>query len=86
MRGHGIVLVAESVPAILIDSIHFDENARAQIQALSIGGELDPLTPEEIAMINKTEDRDHHIAKLWNYFVNKGRKEGNIDESWDVLL
>lgn len=86
MRAHGIVLVAESVPAILIDSIHFNENALAQLQAQSIGSELDPLTPDEMARINKTEDRDHHVAKLWNYYVNKGRKEGAIDESWDVTM
>ncbi len=86
MRGHGIVLVAESVPAILIDSVHFNENAQAQIQAQSIGEELDPLTPEEMAMINKTEIRDHHVAKIWNYYVNKGRKLGVIDPSWDVIM
>jgi hypothetical protein len=31
-------------------------------------------------------DRDHHIEKMWNYYVNEGRKSGAIPEGWDVTL
>ncbi len=76
MRAHGLVLTAESVPAILVDAVHFDENARAHMQALQAGKTPLPLTPEEIVQINKHEVRDFHIGKLWAYYLNKGRKAG----------
>ena len=49
-------------------------------------GELDPLTPEEIARVEEFEERSHHIAKMWNYYVTEGRKSGAIPDGWDVTL
>ncbi|HEX9808008.1 MAG TPA: class II aldolase/adducin family protein [Alphaproteobacteria bacterium] len=86
LRAHGVVLVSESAPAILIDTLHFDDNARAQKEALALGGELDPLTPEELARVHEYEDRTHHIRKMWNYYVGEGRKAGVLPEGWDVAL
>lgn len=86
LRAHGIVLVSESAPAILADTLHFEDNAKAQKEALLLGRDLDPLTPEEIARVQEYEDRDHHIAKMWNYYVAEGRKSDIIPEDWDVGL
>ncbi|MGE0651586.1 MAG: class II aldolase/adducin family protein, partial [Alphaproteobacteria bacterium] len=44
LRGHGVVLVAESAPGILIDTAHFEDNLRAMKEALSFGGALEPLS------------------------------------------
>ena len=78
--------VAERAPAILVDSLHFEDNARAQNTALSLGGELEPLTQAELARVNKYFDRDHHTRKMWNYFAGEGRKNDAIPEDWDVML
>jgi L-ribulose-5-phosphate 4-epimerase len=86
LRAHGIVLVSESAPAILVDTLHFDENARTQKEALQLGRELDPLTPAEIARVEKYEDRDHHVRKMWNYYAGQGVKKGAIPAGWDVAL
>ena len=85
MRAHGITLVSESVPALLVDGVHFDENARAQLQAMQAGAEPLPLTPEEIEAINRTERRAHHCRKLWNYYVRKGIAEGIVPADWNLL-
>jgi L-ribulose-5-phosphate 4-epimerase len=37
IRAHGQVVVAESVPAVLIDSVHFVENAQAMYDAAGLG-------------------------------------------------
>lgn len=86
LRAHGIVLVSESAPAILVDTLHFDDNARCQKEALSLGRELDPLTPAEIERVEKYEDRDHHVRKMWNYYAGEGVKKGAIPTGWDIRL
>ena len=84
MRAHGSVIVAESVPAIFVDAVHFAENARAQLQVLQAGQQPLPLTPEELEQINRHEMRDFHNAKLWTYYASKARKAGVLPAEWKV--
>ncbi|HEY4135412.1 MAG TPA: class II aldolase/adducin family protein [Alphaproteobacteria bacterium] len=84
MRTHGMVLVAESVAALTADTIHFEENARAMMDVLQAGKEPIPLSEEDMELINRNEDRDHHVHKLWNYYVNKAKKGGNMPTGWDI--
>jgi len=86
MRGHGMVLAAESVPALLTDAIHFKENAAAQMQVLSAGQTPTPLSAAEMAAVNALDERDHHIQKLWNYYVNKAKKSDVVPANWDIDL
>lgn len=86
MRGHGMVLAAESVSALLTDAIHFQENAAAQLQVLSAGREPAPLSKNEMDAVNKLDERDHHIEKLWNYYVNKAKKGEVVPANWNVEL
>ena len=82
IRGHGMVLVAESVPALLVDCIHFDENARAYLAILNSGREADPLTEADVYAIEGRELREHHIGKLWKYYLQNGRKSGLLPADW----
>ena len=70
----------------MVDTHHFQDNLKAMKEALSFGSELEPLTAKDLARVREFEDRDHHIAKMWNYFVNEGRKSGAIPETWDVRI
>jgi len=81
LRAHGAVLVAENARALLIDGIHFEENARALRDALAIG-KLRPLTQAECDMMEGTFRRDHHVSKLWAYYIGRGIKDGVLPESW----
>jgi L-ribulose-5-phosphate 4-epimerase len=78
LRAHGGVLVAESVEALFVDAVHFDENARAQLQAATLGP-LRPLTPGELEALDETAERDRHVRKLWAYYVARGRAAGILD-------
>ena len=40
MRGHGAVVVANSLPNVVGRSVYLDVNARAQMQAIALGGKL----------------------------------------------
>lgn len=85
LRAHGGVLVAESVPALLIDAVHFDENARAQLTAAAIG-RLKPLSEAELELLSSRSNRDQHVAKLWSYYLAAGRDAGIIPMDWNELL
>lgn len=85
MRAHGLTLTAESVPALLVDAVHFQENALALMQVLQAGAEPLPLTEEELAQINKHEMRDFHVGKLWNYYVRKGVAAGIVPAAWGLV-
>jgi ribulose-5-phosphate 4-epimerase/fuculose-1-phosphate aldolase len=85
IRAHGVVLVAESVPAILVDAVHFAENAKAQLQVLQAGRNPRALTTEEIKQINRHEAREFHVRKLWNYYVSKGLKAGLLPGDWQLV-
>jgi ribulose-5-phosphate 4-epimerase/fuculose-1-phosphate aldolase len=47
MRGHGAVVTANSIPNVVARAIYLDVNARMQLQALSLGGPITYLDPEE---------------------------------------
>ena len=81
IRAHGQVVAAETVPAALIDSIHFVENAQAMRYAASLGPVV-PLKPAEIKNFADDFDRERHIGKLWEYYVGRGRASGVLPADW----
>ena len=83
IRAHGQVIVAESVPAVLIDSVHFVENAQAMYDAACLGPVV-PLTEAEMAGFSDEFDRDRHIGKLWEYYVGGGRASGLLPDAWTL--
>jgi L-ribulose-5-phosphate 4-epimerase len=85
MRAHGLTLVAESVPALLVDAVHFQENALAMMQVLQAGAEPEPLTDDELVQINKHEMREFHIGKLWNYYVRRAVSVNIVPARWGLV-
>jgi ribulose-5-phosphate 4-epimerase/fuculose-1-phosphate aldolase len=83
IRAHGQVVVAESVPAVLIDSIHFVENAQAMHDAASLGPVV-PLTARELKSFAEDFNRTRHIDKLWEYYVGRGRASGVVPADWKL--
>ena len=83
IRAHGQVVAAESVPAVLVDSVTFVENAEAMILASQLGRAL-PLTEAEIADFRASLTRDHFVAKAWTYYVTLGRGRGVLPDGWDL--
>jgi ribulose-5-phosphate 4-epimerase/fuculose-1-phosphate aldolase len=81
IRAHGQVIAAESARAVLIDSVHFVENAVALYRAAMLGRVV-PLTAAEIAAFQADFDRDRHVAKLWTYYVAGGRAKGLLPADW----
>jgi ribulose-5-phosphate 4-epimerase/fuculose-1-phosphate aldolase len=81
IRAHGQVVVAESLPALFVDCVHFVENAEALYRAATLG-RVKPLSAAEMAGFRHDFDRDRHVAKLWRYYVGQGRSSGLLPEAW----
>lgn len=82
IRAHGQVVVAEDVRSILIDCIHFVENGVALYQAAALGRVI-PLSQREMDDFLRAFKRDKHVAKLWTYYVSRGREAGLLPQAWD---
>ena len=85
LRAHGAVIVSESVPALLVDAVHFEENAKAMYDAARLGT-LKPLSPEEISEFAANFKREKHAVKLWRYFLSRGLESGAISKDWGEML
>ncbi len=83
IRAHGQVIVAESVQAVLIDSVHFVENAVAMYHAAALG-RVRALTQADLDAFTVAFKRQRHIDKLWEYYVGRAKTKGFIPEAWDI--
>lgn len=84
LRAHGAVVVAEDVPSLMVDAIHFEENAAALIKIMSFA-KPKPMTDAEMDDMAKTFNREVHVAKLWDYYLGMAREQGAIPADWDRL-
>jgi ribulose-5-phosphate 4-epimerase/fuculose-1-phosphate aldolase len=84
MRAHGMVIVSESVPGLLVDAIHFQENAEAHLDVLRAGQEPEPLSDGELEKLVRYERRGHHVHKIWDHYITKAREEGVVPTHWEI--
>jgi ribulose-5-phosphate 4-epimerase/fuculose-1-phosphate aldolase len=86
LRAHGGVLVAESLPALLVDAVHFEENAKAHYQAATVG-KIKPLTRAELDLLAVADsNREQHCFKLWSHYVGMGFEDGTLPRDWNEKL
>jgi ribulose-5-phosphate 4-epimerase/fuculose-1-phosphate aldolase len=68
MRGHGAVVVAPTLPAVVGRSVYLDVNARAQIQAIGLGGKVSYVEPDE-AKLRMADPNEY--ARAWELWKRK---------------
>lgn len=85
IRAHGEVVVAETPPALLMDCIHFTENAETLYQA-SLLGRVEALTAEELSRFGQSLRRSKHAIKLWTYYVGRAQADGLLPKEWGPYL
>jgi ribulose-5-phosphate 4-epimerase/fuculose-1-phosphate aldolase len=66
MRGHGMVVVAPTLPLVVYRAVYTMVDARLETEAISLGGPVTFLEPQEAENANKTLDQVHLRAwELW---------------------
>ena len=83
IRAHGVVVTAETVPALLIDSVHFEENAQTLFRAAALGA-VRGLSADEMQSFERRFNRNAHIGKLWKYYVGRAVDSGYLPSNWDI--
>jgi HCOMODA/2-hydroxy-3-carboxy-muconic semialdehyde decarboxylase len=68
MRGHGAVVVANSIPNVVGRSVYLDINARAQTQALALGGQVTYVGADEARL--RMQDANEY-ARAWELWRRK---------------
>lgn len=68
MRGHGAVIVASSIPNVVGRSIYLDVNARAQLQAIQLGGTLTYVEADE-AKLRMSDPNEY--SRAWDLWKRK---------------
>lgn len=81
MRGHGEVVVAEDVPTLFADVVHFVENAAAFAHA-AVLGPVQPLGADDMARFIATFNRARHARKLWSYYTTTQSAGGVLPLEW----
>lgn len=85
IRAHGVVVTSETVPSLLVDSVHFEENAQTLSRAAALG-KVKGLSDGEMKTFEKRFNRAAHIGKLWKYFVVRGVEAGYLPRDWDLEI
>ena len=70
MRGHGAVVVGDSLPTVVGRSVYLDMNARMQTQAVMLGGKVIYLAPEEARLYISSNNYDR-AWELWRREVSR---------------
>jgi len=85
LRAHGIVLVSEGIPELLIDGIQFDRNARAQLEAERLGPAIS-MSDEELDIFEERFDRPNHAEKLWKYYTGRAFDQSVLPAGWQNAI
>jgi HCOMODA/2-hydroxy-3-carboxy-muconic semialdehyde decarboxylase len=71
MRGHGAVVTATSIPNVVARSIYLDVNARAQMQAIALGGKVSYVQPDEARLRMSDPNEYARYARAWDLWKRK---------------
>jgi ribulose-5-phosphate 4-epimerase/fuculose-1-phosphate aldolase len=73
LRSHGTVLVAKRFDVLFMDCLDLEENAKTLLAAIQAGGELLPLTADEVVVVGESYDRGgHRPGKVWEHYIHLG--------------
>ena len=79
LRGHGVVVVAEDVPACIAESLWLEESARRLAHTVPLG-EPKPFSDDEIRRVSASLWEPKVIEKSWVDALERARVAGTLDD------
>jgi ribulose-5-phosphate 4-epimerase/fuculose-1-phosphate aldolase len=70
MRGHGVVLVAPSLPEVVARSVYLDINAKAQAQAIALGGTIRYIDSHDV-MATTSAEPPSGVRRNWDVWKQR---------------
>lgn len=71
IRGHGSVVVAESIKSLFFACIYFERNAESLREAYQMGGNPQPLPPDELEEMRQGLLQERVHSKIWDYYASR---------------
>lgn len=76
LRGHGNVVVGETVQQVVYRAVQTELNARLQLQAVGLGGPLIYLAPEEAVKVNARSGPEAiQIGRTWELWKQRAGRQ-----------
>ncbi len=70
LRGHGAVVVGESIEDTFMSSVYLEENARKQYDATLLGS-VRAFTGDESRRVQKSLVKSKTVKKVWDFYVSR---------------
>ena len=70
MRGHGLVVVAPSLPEAVARSVYVDINARVQAQAIALGGTIKYIGAQDVTTPSSAEPASG-VRRNWDIWKHR---------------
>jgi HCOMODA/2-hydroxy-3-carboxy-muconic semialdehyde decarboxylase len=80
MRGHGDVVVGPDLRRTVARAIYTEVNARLQLQAVTLGGPINFIAPEEAALMEKGRDaaeQGHGANRTWEMWKEEANRRSS---------
>lgn len=74
MRGHGMAVTGTSLPVVVGRSLYIDINARIQMQAISLGGPVNYLHPDEARLVQEDGENSNY-RRSWEMWRRDALRE-----------
>jgi ribulose-5-phosphate 4-epimerase/fuculose-1-phosphate aldolase len=71
LRGHGCVVVGDSLKAAVLNAVYFKINASLVLNSMLLGGEITYLSEGEIELTKKLVYSDNSVQRMWDYWSRR---------------
>lgn len=78
MRRHGVTVAGTSVKDCVFRTVFSARNAAYQVQALSIGSNIESLTPGEANLAGSISSKTTGLTRSWEYWSMRVAKTGGV--------
>ncbi|MCC6887866.1 MAG: class II aldolase/adducin family protein [Hyphomicrobiales bacterium] len=71
LRGHGCVVVGDSLKVATLNAVYFKINASLVLSSAALGGEINYLSEGEIELTKKLVYSDNAVQRMWDYWARR---------------
>ena len=71
LRGHGCVVVGDSLKVAVLNAVYFKINASLVLNSMMIGDDITYLSEGEIELTKKLVYSDNSVTRMWDYWARR---------------
>jgi ribulose-5-phosphate 4-epimerase/fuculose-1-phosphate aldolase len=71
LRGHGCVVVGDSLKVAVLNAVYFKINASLVLNSMMIGDDITYLSEGEIELTRKLVYAENSVTRMWDYWSRR---------------